>query len=87
MTDSRHKELQQRLKEGRPTWWAPSVNRQSDQTGIAHVVHDGGALCGARPFSMGGSFPSPAHAGCHECKRCRKIIDEAAAAVTGRTPG
>lgn len=56
--------------------WAPAMNRWRDQTGIAHVVYDGGALCGANPFSSGGSFHSAAAAGAQECRRCRRIIDE-----------
>ena len=69
-------------------WWAASLNRYHDQTGIAHVVHDGGTLCGARPFDMGGSFSSAAATGCHECRRCRAIINRTANnTVTKRTTG
>ena len=57
-------------------WWAPSVNRFRDQTGIAHAVWSGGALCGARAFSCGGSFRSAKAAGAQECQRCRVIIDK-----------
>lgn len=58
-------------------WWAPSINPLRNQTGTAHVVHNGGALCGARPFAMGGSFRTAAEGGALECARCRRIVDEA----------
>ena len=32
-------------------------------------------LCGAQPFDMGGSYPSAAATGCHECRRCRAMLD------------
>lgn len=73
MRSVRAKELANRLA---GIWWAASMNRWRDQTGIAHVVHDGGALCGAKPFSMGGSYPSAEATGCKECKRCRNILTE-----------
>ena len=38
-------------------WWAASLNRFHDQTGIAHVVHDGGTLCGASPFDTAAAAP------------------------------
>ena len=68
MRKQRVKELRERLTKG--IWWAPAMNRWRDQTGIAHVVHDGGALCGARPFDTGGSFASARDAGCNPCRRC-----------------
>ena len=58
-------------------WWTPAINRWHDQTGIAHAVHNGGLLCGARPFSTGGSFETAAAGGAKECRRCRAIIDRA----------
>lgn len=58
-------------------WWAASINRYRDQTGIAHVVHGGAALCGARPFGMGGSYASAEATGCQECRRCRHIVNKA----------
>lgn len=70
------RDLQQRKV--KRLWWSASLNRWRDQTGIAHVVHGGGTLCGARPFSMGGSYTSAAETGCQECKRCRKLVDKAA---------
>ena len=73
MKTSRRKELAARLAR---IWWAASMNRWRDQTGIAHVVHDGGALCGAQPFDMGGSYPNAAATGCHECRRCRTMLDD-----------
>lgn len=68
-------ELAERQTKG--IWWAPAMNRWRDQTGVAHVVHNGGMLCGARPFSCGGSFETAAAAGAQECKRCRAILDRA----------
>ena len=56
-------------------WWAPAVNRWRDQTGIAHVVHGGGMLCGARPYTCGGSFATPEETGARACKRCKAIIE------------
>lgn len=73
MRKSRRQELANRLAR---IWWAASMSRFRDQTGIAHVVHDGGALCGAKPFSMGGSFPSAKATGCNECRRCRTILND-----------
>lgn len=66
-------------------WWAPAMNRYSDQTGVAHAVHGGGALCGAKPYSMGGSFRTAEEAGCHECKRCQAIIHRAKSALVTNT--
>ena len=60
-------------------WWTPSLNRWHDQTGVAHAVHDGGAMCGSKPYSTGGSFRTAEAAGareCRRCRRCRHIIDE-----------
>lgn len=73
---SRHQELARR--EVQAVWWAASMTRHRDQTGIAHALHRGTTLCGARPFDMGGSYASAAATGCQECRRCRKIIDKAA---------
>ena len=73
MKTSRRKELAARLAR---IWWAASMSRWRDQTGIAHVVHDGGALCGAKPFSTGGSYPSATATGCTECRRCRAMLDD-----------
>ncbi len=70
----------------KPRWWAASINRHRDQTGIAHVVHNGGTLCGAKPFDTGGSFRSAEATGCQECRRCRAIVNKAdSLTVTGRT--
>lgn len=69
-------ELAERQTQG--IWWAPAMNRWHDQTGVAHVVHNNGMLCGARPYSCGGSFQSAAEAGAKECQRCRAILDRAA---------
>lgn len=67
-------------------WWSASINRHRDQTGIAHVVHGGGTLCGARPFDMGGSYSTASATGCQECRRCRAILDKTDSLVnTGRT--
>lgn len=38
---------------------------------------EGGALCGAAPFSTGGSFATAEQAGAKECGRCRQIINKA----------
>lgn len=83
---AKHQMLANRITQA--LWWAASLNRYHDQTGIAHVVHDGGALCGARPFSMGGSFQSAEATGCLECRRCRDIINRTSNnTVTKRTTG
>lgn len=55
-------------------WWAPSLNKWHDQTGIAHVVFDGGALCGSKPYSSGGSFPTPEAGGAKACRRCTALL-------------
>lgn len=57
-------------------YWAASKPRWADQTGTAHVIYNGATLCGARPYSMGGSFHTARAAGCHECKRCVAIIND-----------
>lgn len=81
---TRAEELLSRKVQAR--WWSASINRKRDQTGIAHVVHGGGTLCGARPFDMGGSYASAAETGCQECRRCRAILDKTDSLVnTGRT--
>ena len=69
-----------------PVWWTPAVNRWRDQTGIAHAVHNGGMLCGAAPYSSGGSFASPEQAGAQACKRCLKIIERSRECATSLTP-
>lgn len=57
-------------------WWAAAINRWHDKTGVAHALFQGGALCGARPASMGGSYRTAESTGCRECRRCRLMIDE-----------
>lgn len=87
MRKSRTQELAER---NTPVWWAAAINRWHDQTGVAHIVHEGGALCGARPFSLGGSYPSAKATGCQECRRCRAILNRVSSSsntVTGRTAG
>lgn len=80
---SRAVDLMNRLV--KPRWWAASINRRRDQTGIAHVVLNGGTLCGAKPFDTGGSYASAAATGCQECRRCRAILNKAdSLTVTGR---
>lgn len=75
------KSEQLRLRLAQPNnpgiWWTPSMNRLHDQTGVSHIVHGGGCLCGARPYSSGGSFRTALEVGTHECRRCRAILDEA----------
>lgn len=73
----RAKEKIQFIRNAKQIWWAPAVDRWHNQTGVAHAVFEGGALCGAAPFSTGGSFPSAEQGGAHECRRCRKIITRA----------
>lgn len=55
-------------------WWSPALRRSHQQTGIAHVVHGGGTLCGARPYTQGASFRTPEKAGARACQRCSKIV-------------
>lgn len=81
---TRAQELLNRKVQAR--WWAASMDRRRNQTGIAHVVHNGATLCGAKPFDTGGSFASAAETGCHECRRCRAILDKTATlTTTGRS--
>ena len=64
--------------------WHPAMNRFRDPTGIAHVIgepdanNQAGALCGARPFALGGGFAAAKDGGAHECVLCQKIVDRRA---------
>lgn len=68
----RSSELLNRLTKS--IWWAPAESRSGDSTGVAHAIHHGSALCGARPYTMGSSVEFAIQAGCRECIRCRSII-------------
>ena len=74
---ARAKEKIQFIRSAKQIWWAPAIDRWHNQTGIAHAVYEGGALCGAVPFSTGGSFATAGQGGAQECRRCRKIINKA----------
>lgn len=73
---AKEKRLKLKLAGRKGVWWAPAINRWHDQTGVAHVVYEGGSLCGANPYSTGGSYRSVAETGAKACRRCQKIIDE-----------
>lgn len=57
-------------------WWTASMDRWHNQTGVAHIVHNHGALCGSKPFSTGGSYSSAESTGARECRRCRHTLNE-----------
>lgn len=74
--ERRLRQLQKRwayLKTG--IYWAAGMNRYHESTHTAHIVFRGGALCGAHPHALSGSFPTAAEAGCRECKNCRGMIE------------
>jgi hypothetical protein len=57
--------------------WYPAMNKWSDQTGIAHLISPKSVtvrpLCGARPYGIGGGFPTAGEAGCQPCPNCLRI--------------
>lgn len=56
-------------------WWSEGMNRYHEGTGVAHILFRGGALCGAHPHSMSGSFQSAGALGCRECRNCRAMLE------------
>lgn len=73
-TKAQSKRVQLANRITKAIWWSPSLDRDGELTGVAHAIHDGVTLCGAKPFDMGPSYAFAIEADCRECKRCRHII-------------